>query len=138
MRLYLKFLHMHLKCQMQYKKSFFLIILSQFTNTFLNFLGLQFIFSNFYDFKGFKRSEVILCFAIVLFAFSISEFISKGFDIFPNTISNGEFDKILIRPRNTIFLVFASKLDFSKIGSIIQSIIILVYSIHQSEFIFYI
>lgn len=134
MKIYLKFLEIHFKSQLQYKISFFLIILSQFINTFFDFLGLQFLFSNFYNFKDFNRSEVILCFAIILLAFSIANFISTGLSEFEYTISNGDFDRILLRPKGTLLLVLSSKLDFSQIGSVIQSTLILIYAFFVCEF----
>jgi ABC-type uncharacterized transport system permease subunit len=45
-------------------------------------------------------------------AFSIAECFARGFDHFPSMISNGEFDRVMVRPRNEIFQILAYKMDF--------------------------
>ena len=47
-------------------------------------------------------------------------------------ISNGEFDRILLRPRNTIFMILASKMDFSRLGKLIQGVIVVVVAVPAS------
>jgi len=79
MKLYFKYVSMLLKCQMQYKVSFILTVIGQFLVSFTTFLGLYFMFSRFNSVNGFTFSEVILCFSIVLMAFSITECFVRGF-----------------------------------------------------------
>ncbi|MDR2649723.1 MAG: ABC-2 family transporter protein, partial [Clostridiales bacterium] len=76
--------------------------------------------------------QVILCFAVVLMAFSIAEMLGRGFDLFPRMISNGEFDRALVRPRNVIFQVLASKMDFTRLGKLFQAILVFCYAIPNS------
>ncbi len=92
----------HLKSQMQYKVSFVLTALGQFLGSLL-LLGIWFMFTRFHQVNGFTFEEVLLSFATVLFAFSIAECFFRGFDLFPQMISNGEFDRVLVRPRSLIF-----------------------------------
>ena len=73
MRLYLKYFSIHLRSAMQYKTSFFLTVLGQFLVSFSMFLGIYFMFSRFHTVEGFSYQEVLLCFAIVLMAFSLAE-----------------------------------------------------------------
>lgn len=129
MRLYFKYVSIHLRSQMQYKASFFLTLMGQFLVSFSAFLGIYFMFSRFYEVDGFTYSEVLLCFALILMAFSLAEGIARGFDTFPSMIANGEFDRIMVRPRNEIFQILASKIEFSRLGRLIQSLIIFVYAI---------
>ncbi len=129
MRLYLKFLSLHMKIQMQYKLSFVLIFISQFFRILFLFFGINFLFTTFKSLSIFSREEVLICFATVSFAFSLAQCVSEGFDSFSSEVLNGEFDKVLIRPRSSMFLIFVSKLEFHQLGSLIQSILILVYAI---------
>ena len=87
--LYLKFVSIHLKSQMQYKTSFFLTILGQFLASFTALLGVWFMFERFPEVEGFTFPEVLLCVATVLLAFSLAECFGRGFDQFPLLISNG-------------------------------------------------
>lgn len=133
MRLYLKYFTIHLKSQMQYKTSFLLTIMGQFLTSFSVFLGIYFMFQRFNHVDDFSYSEVLLCFAIVLMAFSLAECFARGFDTFSSMIGNGEFDRIMVRPRNEIFQVLASKIELSRLGRLIQAIIIFVYAIPTSD-----
>ncbi|MBE5968224.1 MAG: hypothetical protein E7255_14895 [Lachnospiraceae bacterium] len=129
MKLYLRFLAIHIKSLMQHKVSFLLTTLGQFLISFNVFLGIYFMFQRFHRLQGYEFSEVLLCFSIVLMGFTIAETFVRGFDQFAGTIANGEFDRILLRPRNEIFLVLAGKIELSRIGRLLQAIIILFYAV---------
>lgn len=135
MRLYSRFLIIHMKSVFQYKASFLLLTIGRFFMSFSLFMGITFMFDRFHVVKGYDYREILLCFAVVLMAFSLAEIFVRGFDSFSSIISNGEFDRILLRPRNEIFLVLASKMEFSRIGHLIQAIIIMVYVINTSDII---
>ena len=80
MRLYFKFISMQLRCQMEYKFSFFMMSLGQFLTSFTTFLGVYFMFDRFDSVNGFELSEVMLCFSVVLMSFSLTECFVRGFD----------------------------------------------------------
>jgi len=132
MRLYFKYAGIILRSQMQYKASFFMTAIGQFLVSFSTFLGIYFMFSRFNSVDGFTYSEVLLCFSIILTAFSLAECFVRGFDTFSGIISNGEFDRIMVRPRNEIFQVLASRIEFSRIGRLIQAIVVFIYVIPTS------
>lgn len=132
MKLYGKFFSIHLRCQMQYKVSFFLTSLGQFLVSFTALLGIVFMFMRFNTVEGFTLQEVMLCCAVVLFAYSIAECFGRGFDMFPMMIGNGEFDRALVRPRSEVFLVLASKMEFTRIGRLIQALAVFCYAIPAS------
>lgn len=132
MRLYITYLSIHIKSQMQYKTSFFLTVLGQFLVSFSTFLGMYFMFDRFHFVEGFTFSEVLLCFSAVLMAFSLAECFARGFDTFSRMIGNGEFDRILVRPRNVVFQVLASRLELTRMGKLLQAVAVLVYAIPAS------
>lgn len=132
MRLYIKYISIHLKSQMQYKASFFLMIVGQLLLSFTVLLGLYFMMDRFKTVGGFTLEQVLLCFAVVLMAFSLAECFARGFDLFPEMISNGEFDRVLVRPRGIIFQVLATKVEFSRLGRLIQAAIVFTYAIPAS------
>lgn len=130
--LYLKFVSIHLKSQMQYKTSFFLTILGQFLASFTALLGVWFMFERFPEVEGFTFPEVLLCVATVLLAFSLAECFGRGFDQFPQLISNGMFDRILVRPRSALFQVLTARIDFSRLGRFVQAVLVFAYAIPGS------
>lgn len=135
MKLYLRYCSIILRSQMQYKASFFMTIFGQFLVSFSVFVGIYFMFQRFNKVEGFSYNEVLLCFAVVLAAFSIAECFIRGFDTFSGIISNGEFDRIMVRPRNEIFQVLGSKIEFTRIGRFLQAVIIFFYAIQASDII---
>lgn len=104
----------------------------QFLVSFTTFLGVYFMFSRFNSVKGFTFSEVLLCFAVILTSFSLAECFVRGFDAFSGIISNGEFDRIMVRPRNEILQVLASRIEFSRIGRLLQALVMFAYAIPAS------
>jgi ABC-2 type transport system permease protein len=123
---------MHLKSQMQYKISFFFTTLGQFLVAFATFLSVSFLFARFDSVGGFSYEEVLICFAVIIMAFSLGELYGRGFDRFPLLIGNGGFDRALVRPRSVIFQVLASQMEFSRLGRVAQAILIFVYVIPRS------
>lgn len=133
MKLYLRYFSIHLRSVMQYKMSFLLTTIGQFLVSFNMFLGVYFMFKRFNQVKDFTYSEVLLCFGIILMEYSLAECFARGFDTFSSTISNGEFDRIMVRPRNEILQVLGSKIEFTRIGRMLQGIIMLIYGIMKSN-----
>jgi ABC-2 type transport system permease protein len=133
MRLYAKYVAMQLKSQMQYKTSFFLTVMGQFLVSFTVLLGLIFMMNRFHSVDGFTLQEVLLCFAAVLMAFSLAECFARGFDQFPQMISNGEFDRVLIRPRGIVFQILAGKVEFTRLGRLTQAVLVFSYAIPASD-----
>jgi len=118
---------------MQYKTSFLLTALGQFLVSFNVFLGVYFMLHRFYRIKGFTFSEVLLCFSILLMGYTLAECFARGFDTFSSTISNGDFDRIMVRPRNVMLQVLGSKIEFTRVGRMLQAIVMFVYGIYKSQ-----
>lgn len=133
MKLYGKFFIMHLKEAMQYKVSFLLTTIGVFLVSFNVFLGIFFMYERFHEIKGYQLSEILLCYATVLLSFSLAEMFLRGFDTFAGTIGNGEFDRILVRPRSPIFQIVLGKIAFTHIGRILLALCMFVYGIQASD-----
>lgn len=116
---------------MQHKASFFLTAIGQFLVSFNVFLGVFFMMSRFHEVKGFTYGEVLLCFSIMLMAFTIAETVFRSLDTFDSLIRNGEFDRVLLRPRNSLFLVLCSKMELTRFGRLLQALIMFVYGLHS-------
>lgn len=88
------------------------------------------MFERFGQIRGWGFYEVALCFGVIHMAFSLSECFARGFDAFSTLVVNGEFDRILVRPRSTILQVLASKFEFTRVGRLIQSTVVLTWAIY--------
>lgn len=123
----------HIKSVMQYKASFLLSVVGQFLVSFNIFLGVFFMFRRFPEVEGFSYSEVLLCFSIMLMEFSLAECFARGFDQFSSLVKNGEFDRVLVRPRGTIIQVLGSKFEMTRCGRMLQAVVMFIYGIHRSN-----
>ncbi|MDE5824614.1 MAG: ABC-2 family transporter protein, partial [Lachnospiraceae bacterium] len=132
-KLYLHYISVTIQCMMQYKTSFLLTSIGQFLVSFNVFLGIFFMFQRFSKVEGFTYSEVLLCYAIILLEFALAEMTARGFDTFSGMVRSGEFDRILVRPQNEIVQVLGSKFELTRIGRIIQAVIMFAYGIMKSD-----
>lgn len=130
--LYLKSLLIHLKGQMQYKASFFFLLTGQFLTAFSAFLVIYVLMQRFHTVKGFTYPQVLLCFSVVLLAFSLAECFFRGFDTFSGIIGNGQFDRILVRPRGAVYQVLCARIELTRLGRLLQAVLVMVYAIPQS------
>lgn len=129
LKLYGKYFEIHLKSAMQFKGSFFATLIAQFLTSFSVFLGITFMFQRFHRVADFSYDEVILCYGIMLMGFALAQLFSSGFKVFDSMIANGQFDRILCRPRNEIFQVLAQRIDFVRLGMLFQAVIMLIYGL---------
>ncbi len=116
---------------MQYRTSFWLLTIGQFLVPLSLFAGLYFLFERFGQIKGWDFYEVALCFAVIHMAFAISECFARGFDAFSSLVHNGDFDRVLVRPRSTIVQVLGSKFEFTRFGRLLQSVLVLVWALNN-------
>ncbi|MGF7060432.1 ABC transporter permease [Brassicibacter mesophilus] len=129
MKLYLRYMSILFKSQMEYRTSFILLSIGQFFVPFLVFVSTFLLFQRFPNIGGWSLYEVALCYSVIHIAFSLSECFARGFDSFSSIIINGDFDRILVRPRRTVLQVLGSKFEFTRIGRFMQSIVVLIFSL---------
>lgn len=103
----------------------------QFFSPFFVFLGIFMFFQRFNNIGGWTLYEVALCYSVSNIGFALSQCFARGFDSFSTIIVNGDFDRLLLRPRTTLLQVLGSKFEFSKIGRFIQSLIVLLFSVNH-------
>ncbi|MCL2472852.1 MAG: ABC-2 family transporter protein [Treponema sp.] len=123
--IYFKYLALNLKSVLQYRLSTWLIALGQALTTVFSFLALALLFRRFGNLAGWSFAEAALCYGVTGMAFSLAESFARGFDAFSRMVIQGEFDRVLLRPRNTIIQVLGAKTDITRIGRVIVSFAIL-------------
>ena len=131
MKVYFHALGMHLKSELEYRANFILSFLSQILVFFTYYFVILALFTKFDNIKGFTLYEVLLCFSIIQFGFSFNEVFARGIDQFDNLIIRGEFDRLLLRPKNLILQSAYSEGDFVKLSRLIQAIIVLVIALRH-------
>lgn len=135
MRLYRKFLALHLKNDLEYKASFIINFITQSLLVFATYFVILSLFSKFGILKDYTIYQILLVYACIQFGFSVNKVFNRGFDNFEVLIRNGELDRMLTRPRNIYLQILGSDIDYSRSTRTIQSIIILIIAIVNLDII---
>ena len=129
MKVYLKTIIMNIKSQLEYRKAFIISTFGSFFLTLLLIVAVYFLFMNFNQIGDWSFYEVAFLFGISFFNFSLAEMFLRGLDHFDDTIRNGEFDRLMIRPQNLLIQATSMEFDLSKLGRMLQSLLIIIISL---------
>jgi len=128
LQLYLRYIQASIKSQMQYKISFLIMSLAHLLITGLEFLGIWALFDRFGSLKGWTLPEVAFFYGLLGIAFALAEAIPRSFDRFNVIIRQGDFDRILLRPRSTVLQLLGQEIQLMRIGRLTQATVILLWS----------
>jgi ABC-2 type transport system permease protein len=126
--LYVRYLGVSIRSQMQYRASFVLSVFGQFFLTGIEFLGLWALFDRFGSLESWSLPEVALFYGVVNVSFAIADGLSTGFDQFSTYVKTGTFDRLLVRPRSTVLQLAGVELALRRIGRLAQGLLILVWA----------
>lgn len=127
-RLYLRYIGISMRAQMQYKASFVLGSLGLFVVTLSEFVAVAALFARFGSLRGWTLPEAGLLYGIVSLAFASAESAARGFDLFPNMVKSGDFDRLLVRPRSTVLQLLGQEFQLMRVGRFAQGLIVLLWS----------
>ena len=133
LQLYLRYLTISLRSQMQYRISFVMQTAGNFLITASEFLGLAGVFQRFHQIRGWTLPEIALFYGIISLAFAFAEAIPRAFDVFPKLIQSGDFDRILLRPRTAAFQILGQDFQLSRLGRFTQGLIVLIWASHRLQ-----
>lgn len=128
MKLVFKYLSMHLKNDLEYRASFILTIIAQGFVMLVELFAINSLFSKFGLLETYDINELLLGFSIVWLGFSLTEMFFRGFDHFSDLIIHGQFDLLLIRPRNIYLQIFGSNICYEKTSRVLVSLLLFIYS----------
>ena len=111
LRLYLRYIDISFRAQMQYRASFIMLSVGHFLLHGGEFAGVLVLFDRFQHLLDWRLEEVALFYGMVNMAFSFTDATSRGFDSFSSMVKSGDFDRLLLRPRSTA-LQLAGQEDF--------------------------
>lgn len=119
LRLYLKSCRMLMKCQMQYRASFFMQTLAQLVMMLSEFLAVVLLMRRFTHLGQWGTGEILFFFGVISTAFYTCEAFGRGITSFRLLIGHGELDSLLIRPRGVLFQVLCSQADPRRFGAVL-------------------
>lgn len=129
MKLYLKFLSIHVRSAMTYRSSFLLSCLGQLLITTNVFLSVVFLLDRFDSVGGYTLPQLALCFSTILAATSLAECFARGFDVFHQLLSDARFDRIMVRPRPLLFQVLCQDMKPTMLARLLQAVIMLLWAL---------
>ena len=126
--LYLRYLGISIRGQMQYRGSFVMLSFGHLIVTAIEFLGILVLFDRFGSLEGWRLHEVALFYGLVNVAFSFADAAARGFDLFGNMVKSGDFDRLLLRPRSTALQLAGQELTLRRVGRLAQGLVILLWA----------
>jgi len=136
LRLYFRFAVASLRAQAQYRVSFSLSSVAQFLGVGVEFLAVWVLLDRFGAVRGWALPELAILFAIVNIAFAVAESFGRGFDMFPGVVKNGDFDRLLLRPRSTAFQVSCREFQFLRVGRLLLGVVLFAWGAAHSSVAF--
>jgi ABC-2 type transport system permease protein len=118
--LYRRLIGARIRAQMQYRVSFLLMSLVSFAVTGSDLLAILILFNSFGELAGWRLGEAALLYGLAMVAFGLSEMVAAGFDVFPQAIRQGEFDRLLLRPVGIFVQVLAADFQLRRLGRVAQ------------------
>jgi ABC-2 type transport system permease protein len=133
--LYRRMIGALIRAQMQYRISFLFMTLVSMVVTGSDLLAILILFNYFGELAGWRAGEVALLYGLVMVAHGLSETIAAGFDVFPRTIQQGEFDRVLLRPVGIFTQVLAADFQLRRLGRVAQGILALALAVAWTSMI---
>ncbi len=135
LRLYGRYAATSIRAQLAYPGSFLLMSFGQFLVTVIEFIGVWALFHRFGSLAGWSLGEVALFYGLVNITFSVSDSVTRGFDVFGSTyVKTGAFDRLLLRPRTTALQLLGHELRLTRIGRLAQGLIVFGVGAHLTGF----
>ncbi|MCY3884091.1 MAG: ABC-2 family transporter protein [Gammaproteobacteria bacterium] len=125
-----RYLGISVRSQMQYRGSFVLYAIGQFFTTGVEVLGIWALFDRFGTLGVWTLAHVAVFYGSVNMAFAVADTFSRGFDSFGSAmVKTGDFDRILLRPRSTVFQIAGQDFPLHRIGRFLQGALVFVYGV---------
>ena len=114
-----------LRSDMQYRVSFVLFTLGQFTITALDFVAVLIVFSNVHTLKGWSVGEVAFLYGLGNFAFALADLLVSAVEALQQHVREGSFDRYLLRPASPLVQVIADEFSLRRVGKVIEGGLVL-------------
>ena len=132
-RLYVRYVGVSLRSQMQYPGSFLASSFGAFASTIIDFIAIWALFTRFRHIEGWQFSDVALLYGTISVAFAFADALTRGFDIFGEQfVKTGDFDRLLVRPRSTVLQLLGYEIRATRVGRLAQGVLVLGIGVHLS------
>ena len=129
MKLYFKFMSIHLRSAMTYRWSFLFSCLGHLLITTNVFFSVVFLLDRFDSVGGYTLPQLALCFSTILAATSLAECFCRGFDSFARILAQAQFDRLMVQPRSLAFQVLCQDMKPTMLARLLQAAVMLLWAI---------
>jgi len=98
-------------------------------------LDLLFMLDRFGSVGEWSASRLILMYSIALTAFGLAELFGRGFDSFPPLVRNGEFDRVLLRPRSLFLQSMTLRFHLTRLVRVFGGFLMMIYALRAQAFV---
>ncbi len=124
--LYARYAGASIRAQMQYPGAFLMIAFSQLFATVSEVAAIWALFHRFGQVQGWRLADIAVFYGVVNVSFALADALTRGFDVFgPEFVRTGAFDRLLLRPRFTALQLLGHELRLSRIGRLVQGVVVL-------------
>ena len=135
MKLYFRFFAIHIKSELAYPGSFLLSVLGRALYFAAILVGCVLITDRFGTVGGHSLDDILLCFGVILSAYSLAECFARGFDRFSAIVREGQLDRLIVRPRGMVFQVICQDLRLAAIGNVALGFVMLGWAIAKGTIV---
>lgn len=129
--LYLSYLRLAIRGQLRSASTLAIALAGQLGSALSVLAAMLILFTRFDRLLSYGRAEVFLLYALVQLDFATAEMVFRGFDNFATIVANGDFDRILARPRPAMFQVLASRFELSRLGRFLVGLCVMAWALTQ-------
>jgi len=130
-----RYLATSVRAQMQYPASSLLLAIGTFLANITELASIWVLFHRFGSVQGWQFGEIAFFFGMVSIAFSIADFMSRGFDVFGTTfVRTGDFDRLLLRPRTAAIQLIGYEFRLRVLGRLVQGVLVLAIATASLDF----
>ncbi|MEY2398912.1 MAG: viologen exporter family transport system permease protein [Actinomycetota bacterium] len=112
------------RSDLQYRASFVLFTISQFTITALDFLAVLIVFSNVHALNGWTLGQVTFLYGMGNFAFGLADLFIGSIEYVQVDIRLGTFDRLLLRPASPLVQVLADRFSLRRLGKVAEGALV--------------
>ncbi len=127
--LYVRYLGISVRGQLQYRGAFLMQTFGHMVVTVIEIVGIWALFRRFGNLPHWTLAEVAMFYGLVQVTWSIADALGRGFDLFSITVKNGDFDRILLRPRSTVLQLAGQEFTLKRAGRFLQGLAVLIWAI---------
>lgn len=124
-------LRMQWRCATQYRASFWMQTLAQLVMSGSELMAVLVLLGRFTSVGQWSGSEIMFFFGMMQMTFAITECVGRGLAAFSQVVQGGEFDQILLRPRNLLVQVLCSRADPRRLSTAALGIVLMWLSVTQ-------